>query len=92
MKEIKRELNERAKRNIILSIFDCYEKPSKDKVKEYIKCIEFYYSVLKDKIDKYYSKLQVYSYNKYTFTIAFIIDDKLYYITKDKNIYCEMDA
>lgn len=79
-------------KNIVFDLLDCYTKPSRNKITAYKECREFYYTMLKDKTDSYYTKMQVYSYTRWIFIIAFIIDNKLFYITKDKKIYCEMGA
>ena len=37
-----------------------------------------------------YTNMQIINYNIYQFTVAFIFDDELYYITKKKKLYCEI--
>lgn len=91
MKEIKQRLDELESNYKIVTLYNCYGDCSTEKMKAYNECREFYY-ILKYELYRYEKSthMQVISYNKNMFTIAFIIDNKLFYISKSKKLYCEI--
>ena len=91
MRDIKQRLDELESNYKIVTLYNCYNDCSVEKMRAYDECREFYY-LLKYDLYKYEkcTHMQIVSYNTFNFTIAFIIDNKLYYITKDSNLYCEM--
>lgn len=91
MKEIKQRLDYLESNYKIVKIYNCYGDYSTEKMKAYNECREFYY-ILKYELYRYEKSthMQIISYNKFQFTIAFIIDNKLFYISKNKNLYCEI--
>ena len=89
MKEIANILLRMDKSGDIIELSDCYERASIFKRLAYKECFDFYQYLKKEK-NLRYTSMQVISYNTFNFTVAFIIDNKLYYITKNKNLYCEI--
>lgn len=91
MKEIANILLRRDKAGII-DLYDCYERPSIFKRLAYKECLDFYQYLIKEKNLRYneYTLMRIISYNINQFTVAFILGDELYYITKNNNLYCEI--
>lgn len=91
MKDIAKDLIALDKVGVINNLNNCYERASIFKRLAYKECKDFYYSLIKEKSYIYkYTAMQIISYNTFNFTVAFIIDNKLYYITKNNNLYCEI--
>ena len=75
-----------------VDLSDCYGRPSIFKRLAYEECWDFYQYLRKEKNLRYneYTLMQIISYNINQFTIAFIFGEELYYITKNKKLYCEI--
>lgn len=75
------------------SLYDCYKNPSCYQVCAYYECCDFYNDMIRERLEYYnLTSMQLVSFNSQKFSIAFIIDDKLFYITKSNKLYCEMEA
>lgn len=72
MKEIKQRLDELESNYQLVTLYNCYGDCSSEKMESYNECREFYY-ILKYELFKYEkcTHMQVISYNKFMFTIAF---------------------
>jgi hypothetical protein len=92
MKAIANNLLRIDKAGNIINLYDCYEHASIFKRLAYKECLDFYQYLKKEKNLRYneYTKMQIISYNINQFTVAFILGDELYYITKNKKLYCEI--
>lgn len=92
MKEIANILLRMDKSGHIRDLYDCYGRPSIFKRLAYKECLDFYQYLKKEKNLRYneYTNMQIISYNINQFTVAFIFGKELYYITKCKNLYCEI--
>ena len=92
MKEVANILLRMDKAGDLKDLYDCYERPSIFKRLAYKECLDFYQYLIKEKNLRYneYTSMQIISYNINQFTVAFIFGNELYYITKSKNLYCEI--
>lgn len=91
MKELKQRLDDLESNYKIVTLYNCYDCCSIEKMKAYDECREFYYK-LKYDLYKYEkcSHMQVINYNRWQFAIAFIIDNKLFFISKKQKLFCEI--
>lgn len=92
MKEIANILLRMDEAGNIIDLSDCYGRASILKRLAYEECLDFYQYLKKEKNLRYneYTLMQIISYNINQFTVAFIFRNELYYITKNKKLYCEI--